>query len=163
MQESSPSRALSLGFLHSRRQGDPLENEARRVSLWLCSPATQDKTRSPVHPLPHHSSATTAKSRAKKTSGNYSCSISLCDNPWGQQTPPLLASPLFLCRHLVTHFSRHQRSTTTCIHHIPTQQCPTTCLQGPRTEISLQTHQTGNKSVFLFTQIGQTWEDAAWG
>lgn len=75
----------------------------------------------------------------------------------------LLASPLFLCRHLVTHFSRHQRSTTTCIHHIPTQQCPTTCLQGPRTEISLQTHQTGNKSVFLFTQIGQTWEDAAWG
>lgn len=95
MQESSPSRALSLRFLNSRRQGEPLENEARRVSLWLCSPATQDKTRSPVHPLPHHSSATTAKSRAKKTSGNYSCSISLCDNPWGQQTPFPFGLPPF--------------------------------------------------------------------
>lgn len=77
---------------NSRRQGEPLEN---KPGVYPCGFALlPSKMRQEV--LFTHCS-TMAKSRAKQTSGNYSWSITLWDNPWGQQTLPpfdLPPSPL---------------------------------------------------------------------
>lgn len=116
----------------------------------------------PFTPCPTTAKPPRQNPELKQTSGNYSWSISLCDNPWGQQAlPPFDLPPLPLQIPGYTFLP-----TPKIHHHLHSSHPHPAGFNHPspgaidRNKLATQAE---NKSVFLFTQICQTWEDAAWG